>query len=171
MRQRTTLRREAAPASLGAAAADVPRPFRHQTTCFTAVATRAATVKYRTTLTKNCALVELLDLCVSSEIVSNEVCFKFLEKLRERSPLARRAVRASSAAFPLSPHEPACHVELSAFQSKVQSSLCPSSSAVVINDGDDVPPAWWCESCRQTTLVDVVVLRSAPRIRRAAFLR
>ena len=72
---------------------------------------------------KNCALVELLDLFVSSEIVSNEVCFKFLEKLGERSPLARRAVRASRAAIPLSPHEPACHVELSAFQSKVQSSL------------------------------------------------
>ena len=120
---------------------------------------------------KKCALVELLGLCVSSEIVSNEVFFKFLEKLGERSPLARRAVRASRGAIPLSPLEPACHVELSAFQSKVQSSLCPSSSAVVINDGADVPPAWWCESCRQTTLVDGVVLRSALRIRRAACLR
>ena len=44
-------------------------------------------------------------------------------------------------------------------------SLCLMSSGVVINDGDDVPPAWKCESCRQTTLVDGVVPR------RAAFLR
>ena len=35
----------------GAAAADVSCPFNHQTTCLTAVATRAATVKYRTTST------------------------------------------------------------------------------------------------------------------------
>ena len=41
---------------------------------------------------------------------------------------------------------------------------CPSSSGVVISDGVDVPPAWRCESCRQTTLVDGVVPRSrAPR--------
>ena len=32
--------------------------------------------------------------------------------------------------LPLSPQEPARHVELSAFQSRVQSSLCPSSSGV-----------------------------------------
>ena len=43
--------RKAAPTSLGAATADVPRPFVHQTTSITTVATRAATVKYRTTPT------------------------------------------------------------------------------------------------------------------------
>ena len=34
---------------------------------------------------------------------------------------------------------------------------------VVTNDGDVVFPAWRCESCRQTTLVDGVVPRSARR--------
>ena len=80
----------------------------------------------------------------------------------ERNYLARRAVRARSArSLPHSPQQPACHVELLAFQSDTQSSLCPSS--VVINDGDVVLPAWRCESCRQTTLVDGVVPRSACR--------
>ena len=43
------------------------------------------------------------------------------------------------------------------------SSLCPSSSGVVINDNVDILPAWRCGSCRQTTLVDGVVPRSARR--------
>ena len=46
---------------------------------------------------------------------------------------------------------------------KVRQSLCPLYSGVVIDDGDVVVPAWRCESCRQTTLVDGVVPRSAPR--------
>ena len=48
------------------------------------------------------------------------------------------------------------------------SSLCPSSCAVVTN-GVDIPPAWRCESCRQTTLVDGVVPRSARRISPLSF--
>ena len=88
-----------------------------------------------------------------------QLFFRILEKLRERSSLARRAVRAARS-LPLSPEEPAGALR---FQSKVQSSLCPSSSGVVINDGDVVPPAWRCESCRQTTLVDGVVPRFARR--------
>ena len=54
-------------------------------------------------------------------------------------------------------------MELPAFQSRVQSSPCPSCSGVVINDGDVFPPAWRYESCRQTTLTDGVVPRSARR--------
>ena len=59
-------------------------------------------------------------------------------------------------------------------QSQVQSSLCPSGSGAVTNDGDDVPPVWRYESYRQITIVDGVVLRTAhgaghcaPRIQRA----
>ena len=76
-----------------------------------------------------------------------QVFFRILEKLGERNYLARRTMRAARAAFLFSFKEPACHVELSAFQSNFQPSLCPSSSGVVTNDGDVVPPAWRCESC------------------------
>ena len=47
MQQGTTLRL----ASLGAATAGVPRPFDYHTSCITTVATRAASVKYRSTST------------------------------------------------------------------------------------------------------------------------
>ena len=91
-----------------------------------------------------------------------QLFFMILEKLGEK--ISCPSCRARSArSLPLSLQEPACHVELPAFKSEVQSSLCPSSSGVVINDGDVVPPAWRCESCRQTTLVDGVVPRSARR--------
>ena len=80
--------------------------------------------------------------------------FRILEKEKFSCPSCRAR---SSRSLPLSLQEPACHVELSAFQSK------PSSSGVLINDGDDVPLAWKCEFCRQTTLIDGVVPRSARR--------
>ena len=47
MQLRTTPR----PASMGAVTAGVPHPFDYQTSCITTVATRAATVKYRSTST------------------------------------------------------------------------------------------------------------------------
>ena len=94
---------------------------------------------------KSCALVALLDLYVNSE-----------NSLGERSSLARLAVRAMRAAFSMPRGAPA-----PAFQSKVQWSLCPSCCVVVVNDGVDIPPAWRCESCSQTTLVDGVVPRAA----------
>ena len=89
-----------------------------------------------------------------------QLFFRILEKEKFSCPSCRAR---SSRSLPLSLQEPACHVELPGFQSKVQWSLFVSNSAVVINDGDDVPPAWKCESCRQTTLIDGVVPRSARR--------
>ena len=113
---------------------------------------------------KYCAHVELLDLCVSSENSFKRDFFKFFVKLGEREKFSRPSCQTGIArSLPLLPLEPACHVELPTFQSKVQSSLRPASSGVAITDGDDVPPAWRCESCLQTTLIDGVVPRSARR--------
>ena len=44
-------------------------------------------------------LQKRISWCVNSENISNEVFFKFFQTLEERSSLARRAVRASRAAF------------------------------------------------------------------------
>ena len=71
-------------------------------------------------------------------------------------------MRASRAAF--HSHHGSQHAMWSSPRSRiVQWSLCVSNSGVVINDGDDIPPAWRCESCRQTTVVDGVAPRSARR--------
>ena len=62
----------------------------------------------------------------------------------------------------LAHQEPACHVELPEFQG---GSMEPVRVELWrrYNDSDDIPPAWRCESCRQTSLVDGVVPRSACR--------
>ena len=50
--------------------------------------------------------------------------------------------------------EPCRSVSVSRVPGQGSSSLCPSTFGVVTNDGDDIQPAWKCESCRKTSRVD-----------------
>ena len=103
-------------------------------------------------------LQKRISRCVNSENLSKVGLLQVFQKLWERSSLARRAVQPSTLTL-WSQHA----MWSSPRSRKVQQSLCASSSGVVINDGDDTPLAWRCESCRQSSLVDGVVraLRAA----------
>ena len=81
--------------------------------------------------------------------------FRILENLGQKCSCPSCRAR-SARSLPLSLQEPACPVEVPACQSEVQ-----SRRSVVVNGGDVVPPAWRCESCKQTTPVDGVVSRSS----------
>ena len=88
---------------------------------------------------------------------------RIVEKLEERSSLARRAVRAARAAFHSHPWSQRAMWSSPRSRARFNRACVRRALASLSNDCDVVPPAWRCESCRQTTLVDGVVPRSARR--------
>ena len=89
-----------------------------------------------------------------------QLSFRLLEKLEERGSLARHAVRAARAAF--HSHPWSRHAMWSSPRSRDLIEPVCVKLWHRCQRRDDIL-AWRCESCRQTSLVDGVVPRSARR--------